>query len=178
MNDVIEEIVWTLSLDRKDLFFCLQSRAVFLLQEGNIFTSVGDRHTPGQPISWTQSIDYGLQMALSHEHGHSIDEIIHGIFHIYNKNRHVSKFWFLPGQQVRKAICPHLPLDCLEPVCYLMSTQGAIPWHQQMRAPLNLDYTYYIDMMIQVLRNVFDPDRFDKDKIDTILNLNKVLSLL
>ncbi|UNP64481.1 helicase-primase complex component [Saguinine gammaherpesvirus 1] len=178
MNDVIEEIVWTLSLDRKDLFFCLQSRAVFLLQEGNIFTSVGDRDVPNQPISWIQSINYGLQMALSEEHDLHTADIIDDIFHIYNKNKHISGFWFLPGQMVTKTMCPHLPLDCLEPVCYLMSTQGAIPWHQQMRAPLNLDYTYYIDMMIQVLRNVFDPDRFDKDKIDTFLNLNKILSLL
>ncbi|UNP64573.1 helicase-primase complex component [Marmot herpesvirus 1] len=171
-------MIRTLSLDRKDLASCLTSRAVFLLQEGNIFTSVGDRHTPGQPISWTQSIDYGLQMALSHEHGHSIDEIIHGIFHIYNKNRHVSKFWFLPGQQVRKAICPHLPLDCLEPVSCLMSLQGAIPWDRQMRTPLNLDYTYYIDMMIKVFTKALDSNGFGQDKIDTILNLNKVLSLL
>nr|WIM51677.1 MAG: hypothetical protein ADFBMEEK_00043 [Peromyscus leucopus gammaherpesvirus] len=171
-------MIRTLSLDRKDLASCLTSRAVFLLQEGNIFTSVGDRDVPNQPISWIQSINYGLQMALSEEHDLQTTDIIDDIFHIYNKNKHISGFWFLPGQMVTKTMCPHLPLDCLEPVSCIMSLQGAIPWDRQMRTPLNLDYTYYIDMMIKVFTKALDSNGFGQDKIDTFLNLNKILSLL
>ncbi|ATA58270.1 helicase-primase complex component [Eptesicus fuscus gammaherpesvirus] len=70
---------------------------------------------------------------------------------LFSKRRDAG-FWLLSRQWLfRREIPPPLPVDCVRPLSYLITSDGAVCWHRSLSMPVSIDYSAYLERALEYM---------------------------